>query len=245
MKKAKLSFIGLILTLGVVTSSATFFVRGAKALEGNVVTGKVLFEGTAPAPAAIRMDADPVCLLQHSKGASSEEVIVNPNGTLKNVFVYVKQGLEGQKFEAPTQSVVFDQKGCRYDPHVFGIQANQPLEILNSDGTLHNVHALPKASKEFNLGMPIQGMKLTQKFTAPEVMVKIKCEVHPWMNAWAGVLDHPFYGVSNNEGIFELKGLPPGEYVVEAWHEKYGTQTSTVKVPETTEVSFTFKEATA
>ncbi len=243
MKKLSFSIIGLILALGLFGASALFFTNAAKAQEGSLVTGKVLFEGTAPAPLPIKMDADPVCLLQHAKGATSEEVVVNGNGTLKNVFVYVKEGLAGQKFEAPKEPVVFDQKGCSYNPHVFGIMANQPLEILNSDGTLHNVHALPKASKEFNLGMPIQGMKLTQKFTSPEVMVKIKCEVHPWMAAYAGVLDHPFYGVTNDQGAFEIKGLPAGEYVLEAWHEKYGSQTATVKVPETGEVSFTFKSA--
>jgi len=142
---------------------------------------------------------------------------------------------------APAAPVVFDQKGCHYEPHVFGIQAGQPLEILNSDDALHNVHALPKNTQEFNLGMPIKGMKLTKTFTAPEVAVKIKCEVHPWMAAYAGVLDHPFYAVTGEDGSFSLKDLPPGEYVVEAWHEKYGTQTQTVKVPETSEVSFTFK----
>jgi len=241
MKRNQLYLSGGMVLLGVLALSTVCFVKGAKAVDGNVLMGKVLFEGTAPASRAIRMDADPVCMLQHKGGAQSEEVIVNANGTLKNVFVYVKTGLEGQKFTTPQEPVVFDQKGCRYNPRVFGIMVNQPLQILNSDGTLHNVHSLPKASKEFNLGMPIKGMKLTKKFTAAEVMVKIKCEVHPWMAAYAGVLDHPFYGVTGEEGTFSIEDLPAGEYVLEAWHEKYGTQTATVQVPDTTEVSFTFK----
>lgn len=240
MRRKNLYLATLILTISALTLSLLFPIGSAKAV-GSAVTGKVIFEGTAPAPQPIRMDADPVCLLQHKEGASSEEVIVNSNGTLKNVFVYVKQGLEGQKFDSPAEPVVFDQKGCRYEPRVFGMMTNQPLEILNSDGTLHNVHSLPKNNKEFNLGMPIQGMKITQKFTAPEVMVKFKCEVHPWMAAYAGVLDHPFYAVTGEDGTFTLKDLPPGEYVLEAWHEKYGTQTATIKVPDTTEVSLTFK----
>ena len=243
MKLGKFQLSGMVFILGVLALSSSLFVKGVTAVDGNVLTGKVLFEGTAPAPVPIRMDADPVCLLQNKNGQTMEEVVVNSNGTLKNVFVYVKQGLEGQTFQAPATAVTFNQTGCHYEPHVFGIMANQPLEILNSDGTLHNVHALPKNSKEFNLGMPIQGMKLTQKFTAPEVMVKIKCEVHPWMAAYAGVLSHPFYGVTGDDGTFTIKDLPPGEYVLEAWHEKFGTQTATVKVPESSEATFTFKSA--
>ena len=240
MKAAKI-YSGSVLILGLFALSTFFFIHGAKAQGGTTLTGKVLFEGTAQPPTPIRMDADPVCLLQHKDGMTSEEAVVNPNGTLKNVFVYVKQGLEGKTFESSKDPVVFNQKGCHYEPHVFGIMVNQPLQILNSDGTLHNVHSLPKNSREFNLGMPIQGMKLTQKFTSPEIMVKIKCEVHPWMAAYAGVLAHPFFAVSGEDGSFTLKDLPPGEYVLEAWHEKYGTQTATVKVPEQTEASFTFK----
>ena len=243
MKKGKFYLSGLIVTFVILGCSGIFFSGSAKAVEGNVLTGKALFEGTAPPPQKIRVDADPTCVLQHKDGLLSEEVVINPNGTLKNVFVYVKKGLEGQKFETPKEPVIFDQKGCHYEPHVFGIQVGQPFEILNSDDTLHNVHALPKSSKEFNLGMPLKGMKLTKSFTAPEVMVKIKCEVHPWMNAWGGVLDHPFYSVTGEDGTFSLKGLPPGEYEVEAWHEKYGIQTATVKVPDTSEVNFTFKSA--
>lgn len=194
------------------------------------VSGKVAFQGTAPAPKTIKADADPKCKMMHPGGMSSDDVIVNPDGTLKNVFVYVKKGLEGKTFETPKTSVVFDQKGCQYTPKVFGIQANQTLEILNSDDTLHNVHSLPKNSPQFNLGMPIKGMKLKKTFTKPEVMVKIKCEVHPWMAAYAGVLDHPFYSVTGDDGSFTIKDLPPGEYVIEAWHEKYGAQEKPVTV---------------
>lgn len=243
MKQIRFYLLPFLLVLGVSTAAGLFFAHGAKAQGGAALAGKVLFEGTAPAPQMVRLDADPVCLLQHKGGLPSEEVVVNPNGTLKNVFVYVKQGLEGKKFDPPKEPVIFDQKGCHYEPHVFGIRVNQPLQILNSDGTLHNVHSLPKNSKEFNLGMPIQGMKLTQKFSAPEVMVKIKCEVHPWMAAYGGVLDHPFFAVTGADGTFTLKDLPPGEYTLEAWHEKYGTQTAQVKVPDQSEVSFTFKSA--
>lgn len=211
--------------------------------QAAVVKGKVAFEGTPPVMEKIKAESDPTCALQHPDGMASEEVVVNSNGTLKHTFVYVKEGVT-TKSAAPKEPVVFDQKGCHYTPHVFGILVGQPLQILNSDNTLHNVHALSKNSKEFNLGMPIQGMKLTKKFDAPEVMVKIKCEVHPWMAAYAGVLDHPYFAVTGDDGSFEIKDLPPGEYVVEAWHEKYGTQTQNVSVaaPEDAkDLAFSFK----
>ncbi len=240
MKSLKVCLTGVILTVAIVALFSLFHVEPVKAA-GTPLTGKVTFEGAAPAPQIIKMDADPVCASQNPNGLPSEEVVVNSNGTLKNVFVYVKKGAEAVKVPAPTEPVAFDQRGCHYHPHVFGIMVGQPIQIINSDGTLHNVHALPKNSKEFNLGMPIQGMKLNQKFTAPEQMVKIKCEVHPWMSAWGGVMDHPFYAVTGDDGTFSLKDLPPGEYTIEAWHEKYGTQEATVKVPDQTEVNFSFK----
>ena len=201
--------------------------------EAGIITGKVSFSGTAPVPQKIAMDADPVCAGLHLEPIFTEDVLVNPNGTLQNVFVYVKEGLEGKSIPTPAEPVTFDQKGCHYTPHVFGIRVNQPLEVVNSDATLHNVHGMPTQSKEFNLGMPIQGMKLTRKFDKPEIMVKFKCDVHPWMNAYVGVLSHPFFSVTGEQGNFEIKDLPAGTYTVEAWHEKYGTQTQQITVDET------------
>jgi hypothetical protein len=120
---------------------------------------------------------------------------------------------------------------------------NQPLEIVNSDPTLHNIHAMPKANTEFNNGQPIQGMKMTHTFKAKEVMVPFKCDVHGWMNAYVAVMDHPYYAVTGNDGTFSLASLPPGTYTIEAWHEKLGTATQSVTVgaKETKEVSFSFK----
>ena len=128
-----------------------------------------------------------------------------------------------------------------YHPHVFGMMANQPLEIVNDDPTLHNIHALPKNSKEFNLAQPKQGMKMTKTFDKSEVMVKLKCDVHNWMAAYVGVLDNPFYAVSDEKGSFTIKGLPAGDYEIEAWHEKYGAQSMkvTVGASDTKTVDFT------
>ncbi len=227
-------FVGLFIT--------TFALSQGMAHAATIAT-KAMFTGQAPVAETIKADADPTCALMHPEGVANDSVIVNANGTLKNVFVYVKEGLAGKTFEAPKTPVTFDQKGCLYSPKVFGIQVSQPLEIINSDNTLHNVHALPANSQQFNLGMPIQGMKLKKTFSKPEVMVKIKCEVHPWMGAYAGVLDHPFFGVTADDGSAQIANLPAGQYVIEAWHEKYGAQTQNVTIGaegDTQEVSFQF-----
>lgn len=207
------------------------------------VTGKIVLDGAAPANAPIKMSADPVCMREVKGPQAQEFYVVGDGGALQNAFVYVKEGLGSRTFETPTETVTLDQQGCRYRPHVFGIQVGQPLDVVNSDPTLHNIHAMPKNNDEFNSGQPVKGMKNTFKFKAKEVMVPFKCDVHPWMNAYVGVLDHPYYAVSGNDGKFELKTLPPGDYVIEAWHEKLGTQTQkvTVGAKETKDITFTFK----
>ena len=203
------------------------------------VTGRVTFTGTAPAAQPISMASDPRCT---NTGAVTETVVTGANGTLQNVFVYVKDGLGDLKFPVPSMPVVLDQKGCQYRPHVFGVQVGQPVEILNSDPTLHNIHALPMTNQDFNVGQALQGLRHTHTFSTREVMVPFKCDVHRWMNAYVGVLDHPFHAVTQADGSFSLKGLPPGTYTVEAWHEKLGTMTQSVTVgaKETKEVAFSF-----
>jgi plastocyanin len=219
--------------LGIVLATACL---GGTLFAGDV-TGKVSFEGTAPKPNRLRMNADPVCMKAHKDPVFSEEVIVNKNGTLKNVLVYVKDAKGGA---APKGKTVLDQIGCIYVPRVLGIQVGQELEILNSDPTLHNVHSLSKANTSFNQAMPMKGMKLTKKFDKVETF-RVKCEVHPWMSAYIGVFNHPYFAVTGDDGSFTLKGVPAGEYTVEAWHEKYGTQTAKVKVDATGKVTADFK----
>jgi hypothetical protein len=207
------------------------------------ISGKAAFEGAAPKMKKINMDADPKCSEMHADAPQmTEDVVVNPNGTLKNVFIYVKSGLTGT-YEAPKTPVTIDQAGCHYVPHVFGMMAKQPLEIINSDDTLHNIHAMPAKSKEFNVGEPNKGMKTTRTFANPEVMVHFKCDVHPWMSAYVGVVDNPFYAVTSDDGTFSIKDLPKGKYVIEAWTEKCGTQTQTIEVGdgEAKTADFTFK----
>ena len=226
------------------TSSILALTLCAAGLAGRAyagdVTGKVSFAGTAPKPARIMMNADPVCAREHKEPVFSEEVIVNKNGTLKNVLIYVKDGLGSRKFEPPADKVLFDQKGCRYNPHVLGIQTGQELDVVNDDPTLHNVHSLSTVNPQFNVAQPKQGMRLSKKFDKPE-MFKVKCEVHTWMGAYIGVFSHPFFAVTGDDGSFTLKGLPAGEYTIEAWHEKYGTQTMKVTVAATGAATADFK----
>ena len=207
---------------------------------GNVM-GTITLEGMAPAAETIRMNSDPACVMKASD-TETEYYVVGATGGLGNVFVYVKEGLEGQSFPPATDPIELQQDGCRYIPHVFGIRVGQPLSIVNSDPTLHNIHATPTANAEFNTGQPIEGMVYERVFDTAEVMIPFQCDVHSWMNAYVGVLDHPFFGVTGDDGAFDLSGLPPGDYVVEAWHEELGTQTQNVTVGEgaTAELNFTF-----
>ena len=208
---------------------------------GNVM-GTITLEGMAPAAERIRMNSDPACVAEAGDDAATEYYVVGASGGLGNVFVYVKEGLEGQTFPAASGMVELSQDGCRYIPHVFGIQVGQTLSIINNDATLHNIHATPSANEEFNTGQPIEGMVYERVFDTPEVMLPFQCDVHSWMNAYVGVLDHPYFGVTGDDGSFDLSGLPPGDYVVEAWHEELGTQTQNVTVGEgaTAELNFTF-----
>ena len=213
------------------------------------VAGKVTFEGALPANQPIRMNADPACVAANKGQSLTQETYVGEGGSLGNVFVYVQSGLSGT-FPAPTTAVVLDQKGCRYVPHVFGVQVGQPIEIINSDATLHNVHATPKTNSEFNTAQPIQGMKTSHTFTAKEadVVVPFKCDVHGWMNASVGVLDHPYFAVTKADGSFSIPNLPPGTYTLAAWHERLGTQTQSITVAakdSKSDANFTFKAAGA
>ena len=167
---------------------------------------------------------------------------MNDNGTLRNVFVYVKTGLEGKSYEVPSEPIVVDQNGCHYNPHVQGMMAGQGIKILNSDDTLHNIHAQPTINKPFNVAMPKYLKEREETFTEPEIMVPIKCDVHSWMSSYVGVVANPFFAVTGKDGAFDLSKLPAGTYTLEAWHEKYGTQTQQVTVGdgESQEISFTF-----
>jgi len=202
---------------------------------GGTITGKVKFTGARPTNPRIDMSEEAACKAKYPTPPTAETVIVNANGTLANVFVYVKAGLPaGATYPAPTTPVTLDQNGCRYHPHVFGIQVGQPLNIRNDDPLLHNIKAKAVKNRPFNVSQPnVTTTPTVRTFAQPEVMVSLECNVHGWMNAFVGVLPHPFFAVTGADGSFSIKGLPPGTYTIEAWHEKYGTQTATVTVAAT------------
>ena len=211
------------------------------------VKGTVTVDGAVPKNEPIKMNADPVCMKANKDQQFQETYMVGSDGkSLGNVFVYVKDGLGNYVFDTPTESAKIDQQNCRYHPHVFGLRVGQKLEIVNSDPTMHNIHALPKTNSEFNTAEPMP-MKTEHVFNTKEVMVPFKCDVHGWMNAYVGVMDNPYYAVTDKDGKFELKSLPPGTYTIEAWHEKLGTTTQSVTLgaKETKEISFTFKSTGA
>lgn len=211
------------------------------------VTGKVSFEGAKPKAPVIHMDQDPVCVQKHAgKVVTAEDAEVNANGTLPNVFVYVKSGAEKYTFAPPSDPVVLDQNGCMYQPHVLGIMAGQTLKVVSSDPTTHNIHPMPKDNREWNMSQAPGAAPIEQKFARPEIMVPVKCNQHPWMRAWIGVTSNPFYAVTGPDGTFTIKGLPPGTYTIEAWTAIGGTgqssdQTVTIGPKETKSVDFSFK----
>ncbi len=233
----------IALVLGVAFS----FAGASRADDTAAIKGKVIFKGD---PAKFKRDSidttkDPNCKANAPKGIGTEEVIVdkeNTPPTLRNVIVTVKEGLGDRKFEAKKDAVTIDQVGCQYKPHVVAMQKGQPLKVRNGDDTNHNIHFQPKVNQELNFSQPKKDMEKDVELVT-EVPFKVKCDVHPWMGAWVAVYDHPFFNVTGKEGTFEIKNLPPGKYVIEAWHEKFGTQTATVEVKsgEAKEQDFTFE----
>ena len=177
----------------------------------------------------IKMGTDPICSAKHDEPVTAEWLLLGEKGELKNVLVYIKEGVTGN-FPTPSEPVVIDQNGCIYKPHVIGVQVGQSIDILNNDGTLHNIHAKPKINRAFNKTQPKFKKKLTVFFDKVEIMIPLKCDVHPWMGAWIGVLDHPFFAVIGENGSFTISGLEAGTYTVEAWHERLGKQTATVTI---------------
>ena len=206
------------------------------------VSGVVKYDGAAPKPAKIDMTQDPAC-----KGANVAETLVVNNGALENAFVYVKDGLGNRTFDVPKDPVKLDQQGCRYHPHVLGVMAGQTVSIVNSDDTTHNIHPTPKDNREWNESQPPKAAPLEKTFAREEIMLPVKCNQHPWMKMYINVVKSPFFAVTDKDGKYELKGLPPGDYTITVVHEKLGAQDQKVTIApkESKTADFSFKAGAA
>ena len=205
------------------------------------ISGTVTFAGEVPTPVAIDMADEPTCQEQSGGSAVRETVVVGSGGELANVFVYVKEGLDPSLAFPAGDPVVLDQVGCTYRPHVIGLSAGQQLTVRNSDDVLHNINATPTENRGFNRSQPQAGMEFETSFPTPEVMIPVRCDVHGWMDAYVGVTSNPYHAVSDTDGTFAMDRLPPGDYVLEAWHEQYGTATQSVTVEQGGVASVTFE----
>ena len=198
-------------------------------IEAGTLKGHVKYDGKPPKKKRLRMDADPVCGSAHSGPVYNENFKMAEDGSMEEALIYLK-GVSYSK-GAPSESAILDQKGCVYEPHVFGMIAGQQLLIKNSDATLHNIHSMPKKNKEFNFAMPKVVKEKKSTFTKSEPNpFYIKCDVHPWMKTWVLVSDHPYFAVTDKEGNFSISGIPPGTYEVICWQEKFKKKPLTASV---------------
>lgn len=234
---------GTAMTLCLAAGVVALAVSPGAARRASTITGTVTFDGKVPNLKPLAMSADPACAKKHSAPVPNEMLVLGNGNTMGNILVWVSNGLPaGKTYPAPKTPVTLDQKGCLYVPHVQGIMVGQAYRILNSDGVLHNVHALPKVNRAFNKPMPPTMKETTTTFEKPESIFQIKCDVHPWMTAWIGVFTHPFFSATGTDGKFTISGLEPGTYELTAWHERLGTQKASVTVGanETKTQSFKF-----
>jgi hypothetical protein len=197
----------------------------------GILRGTVKVLGEPPRPKRIKMVSDPKCVEQHSVDVLSDALVVDPDGGVKWAFVYIDSRINPPPPKGPSPPILIDQVGCRFVPHVLGVQVGQPLNIYNNDKLLHNVRSLPFDNKEFNIGLTGPGEFQTVTFNTPEVMIKFACDLHPWMRAWVGVLDHPYFAVTGDTGAYGIPNLPAGHYTVKAWQEVYATVSRAVDIP--------------
>ena len=192
----------------------------------GVISGKVALRGRAPAREPIRIDEDLACVQLNPQGMRTETVLAGADGAVANVFVYVKSGLEGKTFAPPppTATVTIDQRNCRFAPRMIGIRTGQTLRVTNSDPVTHNIHPQPKQNRDWNQSQAEGAPALERRFVRPEMMVRVKCNVHSWMRAYINVMEHPYFAVTGPDGSFEIKDLPPGDYTLETLQEKLPPQ---------------------
>jgi plastocyanin len=212
------------------------------ATAGSIV-GTIRYTGRRPPLKPIDMSEDPACVAAHHGKAHDESLDVAPNGSLANVFIYVKGGLEGKRFGTPSTPVTIDQNGCWFRPRVFGIQTGQPFQVTNSDPVTHNIHPMAQINREWNHSQGAGDPPITRRFLKPEVMIAVKCNIHRWMHAYIGVVDNPYFAVSKEDGSYTIGNLPPGTYTVAVWQESLGTEEQQVTIAphQQTALNVTFK----
>jgi plastocyanin len=213
----------------------------AEAFAGGTVEGKVVFNGRPKRNPLIQMGADPNCLsINAGKKVVQELVSLNADKTVDNVFVHITGEVAGGS--APTEPVLIEQEGCIYHPRIAGAMAGQKLTVRNNDSTLHNIHSLSDGANNFNVGQPKAGMESNFELRQPEVMLRIKCDVHPWMVGFLGIKSHPYFAVTADGGSFRIDDVPAGTYTLQAWQEKLGTVDRSIEVKdgETVTVEFAY-----
>jgi hypothetical protein len=188
------------------------------------ISGVVLATGTVPEPELIQMLGETFCIQTHKDagGGYLDDRILVQGGKLQNAFVWVKSGLDGYDFEAPDAPVALAQIDCRYTPRILGVQRGQVVEVSSADPVLHNIHTHPENNRPKNIAQPENSPSVKLSFKREEVMLRVACDVHAWMSAWIGVVDHPYFAVTAADGSYRLAGLPPGDYTLGIWHEKLG-----------------------
>lgn len=211
----------------------------------GAIAGQVRFEGPVPAQATLNLSATADCAAQHSGPVLAGDILV-ADGKLQNALVYVQSGLGERVFGVPETEVVIDQQGCVFVPRVAAAQAGQPVRFLNSDPLAHNVRAEPKKARGWNFSLSRKGAARTINVDTPEPVIELKCDIHPWMKAYAGAFSHDYFRVTAKDGMYELKDLPPGDYEIEAWHEraekgKGKVMKVTLKEKETKDLPFDLK----
>jgi hypothetical protein len=206
------------------------------------ITGTVTLVGDPPKFKPLDMTAEASCVQANPTPVTPPIVVTGDKGALANVVVYVKGDMADYKFEVPQTPATMDQHGCMYEPHVLAMMANQPFHVTNSDNTLHNIHPVPRTNRSWNQSQPQGAPPIDRKFVKPELAIQVNCNVHPWMRGYLFVFRHPFYAVTTRTGTFSITGLPPGNYTIEAWQERFGAQDQTVTLgaKESKTLAFTF-----
>jgi plastocyanin len=201
----------------------------AQTAKRGAIKGHVKLSEKPPGNPIIRMGMDPMCAkLNAGKRTVQETVVASADGSLANVFVKLQGSFPSSP--VPAEPVVIDQRACIYTPRVIGARVGQILRVRNSDELHHNIHSLSARGNGFNVSQPKAGMVQEFRLKDEEIMLRVTCDVHRWMTAFVGVVNHPYFGTSGADGTFAISNVPAGTYTIQTWHERYGTLSQTVRV---------------